>query len=122
MPTEADLVAVFEALREVLAAHAKQLVVAVDEPGQYALNTDRPGPNGDPMYFGGVRLGKRYVSFYLMPVYVEPALLDEASPELHRRMQGKSCFNFTQLDKGLFKELSSLSRRGLQHFRQVGYA
>ena len=55
-----------------------------------------PEGERDPTtWFAGTRLGKRYVSYYLMPVYVEPSLLDGISPELRRRMQGKSCFNFT---------------------------
>jgi hypothetical protein len=65
-------------------------------------------------WFGGVRVGKRYVSYYLMPVYVEPSLLDEVSPALRRRMQGKSCFNFTSVDEGLFAELTELTRRGFE--------
>ncbi len=56
--------------------------------------------------------------YYLMPVYVEPSLLDSVSPELKRRMQGKSCFNFTTVDEGLFAELEALTRTG--HERTAG--
>ncbi len=56
-------------------------------------------------WFAAVRRGKRYVSIYLMPVYVEPSLLDGASHELLRRMQGKSCFNFKCVDERLIGEL-----------------
>jgi len=52
--------------------------------------------------FGAVRLGKNYVSYYLMPVYMTPALQKRISPELRKRMQGKSCFNFTEIDPILF--------------------
>jgi hypothetical protein len=38
------------------------------------------------------------------------------SPELKRRMQGKSCFNFKQVDKKLFKELNTLTRDGAAKF------
>jgi hypothetical protein len=48
------------------------------------------------------------VSYYLMPVYVDPCLLDGISENLKRRMQGKSCFNFTETDQPLFKELTRL--------------
>ena len=61
-----------------------------------------------------VRRGKRYVSIYLMPVYADPSLMDGASPELRKRMQGKSCFNFTKVDEPLIGELESLVKTGYE--------
>ena len=46
------------------------------------------------MYFGSVRLGKAYVSFHLMPLYMCPVLAKSIPPALKKRMQGKTCFNF----------------------------
>ncbi len=62
--------------------------------------------------FGAVRIRTRYVSYHLMPIYGSPALLDGISPLLRRRMQGKSCFNFTKVDDALFTELAELTGRG----------
>ena len=70
--------------------------------------------------FAGVRLGKRYVSYYLMSVYAEPTLLDGLSEGLRKRMQGKSCFNFTRVDDGLFDELADLTARGREAFADAG--
>lgn len=63
------------------------------------------------LYFGGVREGKSYVSYYLFPVYMVPELLAKASPELKRRVQGKSCFNFRTIEPALLDELRALTRR-----------
>ncbi len=52
-----------------------------------------------------------------MPVYMYPALLDGASDELKRRMQGKSCFNFTSVDEALFDELAQLLEQGYQRLK-----
>ena len=49
-----------------------------------------------------------------MPVYGDPRLLADLSPELRKRMQGKSCFNFTRVDEGLLTELTDLTRRGYE--------
>lgn len=38
-----------------------------------------------------------------------------------RPMQGKSCFNFTEVDEVLFSELAGLTRRGMQSYEQEGY-
>ena len=38
------------------------------------------------------------------------------SPELKKRMQGKSCFNFKEVDENLFKELATLTKAGAAKF------
>jgi hypothetical protein len=53
-----------------------------------------------------------------MPVYAFPELLDPISPGLKKRMQGKSCFNFTSVDEKLFNELAELTERGYERFKQ----
>jgi hypothetical protein len=113
---------VFAELKQVLSAHAPELVVTVDVPGNYQLDAPRPiDPKKPPSaYFGGVRVGKSYVTYHLMPVYVEPALLESVSPRLKKRMQGKSCFNFTKLDPEAKRELADLTRRGVEAYRARG--
>jgi hypothetical protein len=51
-----------------------------------------------------------------MSVYAYPDLLKTMSPELKKRMQGKSCFNFKEVDEKLFKELAQLTRAGAAKF------
>jgi hypothetical protein len=87
----------------------------VTGPGGLVLEI--PGLEDKPWgYVAGVRPGKRYVSFYLMPVYALPELAALISPELRRRMQGKSCFNFTTVDETLFAELARLTEAGLEPY------
>jgi hypothetical protein len=118
----ADFAPVFAALKKVLAAHAAACAVATDTPDCYLLNSKKPHPmNGGAMMFGCVRTGKNYVSYHLMPVYGCPQLLTDASPELKKRMQGKSCFNFTEVNAPLFTELAQLTRRGVTAFTKAGY-
>ena len=66
----------------------------------------------DGQMFASVRRGKRYVSYYLFSLYLEPGQVAGLSPELRKRMQGKSCFNFTRVDDDLFDELDALTDRG----------
>src|SRR5208283_2026867 len=98
-----DFETVFATLKSVFGKHVKRLSVKVDTPIEYTLLTKSPSPlpqhKGQPMYFGSVRLGKAYVSFHLMPLYMNPTLTKTISPALQKRMQGKTCFNFkTQPD------------------------
>src|SRR6266850_1919119 len=91
------------------------------KPEFYYLETVLPCYKGKPVLFGAVRLGKNYVSYYLMPVYMNPALQKRISPELKKRMQGKSCFNFTEIDPVLFRELAALTRAGFAGFHALKY-
>jgi hypothetical protein len=101
-------------LRALLEQYAPPLFVTADGPSGYLLDMAPEGERDPSTWFAGIRLGARYVSFYLMPVYVEPSLLDGISPELRRRMQGKSCFNFAKVDEPLLAELEALTRAGFE--------
>jgi hypothetical protein len=112
-PSESNLEPIHERLKRIFDPYRSRLTVSKDGPeGMYL---ELPGYEGKPWgYVGGTRVGKRYVSFYLMGVYGAPDLLDSMSPELRRRMQGKSCFNFTSVDERLFAELTELAARSIE--------
>jgi hypothetical protein len=114
----ADFEAVHERLKAILRPYggSNGLVITKDGPAGMALEIE--GLEGKPWgYVAGTRLGKSYVSIYLMPVYASPELSASISRELARRKQGKSCFNFTKIDEGLFAELSEVAARGIPAFR-----
>lgn len=113
--------AVFESLRDVLRPYGAGMAVTGDEAGLYALDTTHRMENGKPLFFGSAVVNKAYVSFHLMPVYVFPDLLDGLSPELKRRMQGKSCFNFKRPEPDLVAELAALTRQGFERYAASGY-
>ena len=116
-----DLTVVHDRLRAILAAHADGLATTKDGPEGMTLEV--PGLEGKPWgYVAGTRVGKRYVSYYLMPIYASPELNASMTPELRRRMQGKSCFNFTTIDETLLAELEDLTTKGIPSFRAVAEA
>jgi len=107
---------VFKELKSIFKPYVKKMDVSADTDVCYMLNTRYIMKNKQPLCFGGVRRGKGYVSFYLMPAYACPDLLKAMSPELKKRMQGKSCFNFKEIDKKLFDELKTLTKAGAAKF------
>jgi hypothetical protein len=117
---DAQATAVFDRLAAIFAPYRSTLIAKADEPGDLSLETPPSTAYPSGLFFGAVKIGKRYVSFHLMPVYVHPDLLDEMSPELRKRMQGKSCFNFTRADDGLFAELEALTAAGYTRFQDDG--
>ena len=98
--------------------YAKNLTITADTSNSYSLD----GPYSEKwkkvIFFGAAQIKKNYVSFYLMPVYMYPELLEDISPELKKRMQGKSCFNFKKVEPDLFGELKELTRKGVNKFKQ----
>jgi len=118
MPATQDFAPVFQGLRSILAEYAPKLKVVHDRPDNYYLDTHTLGKNKKPIYFGGVRVGKAYVSYYLMPAY-SPELQDGMSPALRKRMQGIACFNFTTVDDALFDELRTVTKRGYAEWKKL---
>jgi hypothetical protein len=119
----ADFSSVFAALKPVLGNHAKKLHVIVDNDAEYtllsAIQCPLPEKKGERIYFGAIKLGKAYVSFHLFPLYMNSELVGTISPELRRRMQGKTCFNFRTIpEASLLKELKALTSAGFKIFRQ----
>jgi len=121
MPGKAEFTDVFEQLKSIFKPYAKKMDVSQDTDQCYMLDTRYIMKNKQPLCFGGVRLGKNYVSFYLMSVYASPDMLKNISPELKKRMQGKSCFNFKEVDKKLFGELKALTKDGAAKFSDKKY-
>lgn len=110
----------FKALKSILKKYERHLRVLIDKDDNYSLNTGYDEKRKTDIYFGGVVINKNYVSYHLMPVYVNPKLLKGISPDLKKRMQGKSCFNFKMVDESLFKELAILTKEGFEFYKQNG--
>lgn len=119
----ADFAAAFAALRTVLARHSRQLAVKADTSDEYTLVTISASPfkqhKGQPLHFGSVRVGKAYVSFHLMPIYMSPTLTRTISPALKKRMQGKSCFNFkAEPEPELIADLTQLTKSSINEWAE----
>ena len=116
MPDSKEFQTTFAKLKKILQKHAKHLSVTADQPGNYSLDAGYVEKWKKKIFFGAATIKKNYVSFYLMPVYIFPDLLKGISPALKKRMQGKSCFNFTTIDDAMLAELAALTQRGVKRF------
>lgn len=110
----------FSELKTILKKYEKYLSVIVDKQDNYSLNAGFDSKRKSNIYFGGVVINKNYVSYHLMPVYINPKLLNNISPELKKRMQGKSCFNFKKADNLPIKELSDLTKISFEFYKSNG--
>ena len=116
-----DFAPVFAALKELLAPYEKHLHVLPYKPEFYSLVTRQPVYKGEPIWFASIRMGKNYVSYHFMPVYMNPAMQKRIPLELKKRMQGKACFNFSEVDSALFRQLADLTAAGFEGYRTMKY-
>ena len=110
--------AAFATLKTVFGKSVKRLAVKTDSATEYTVVTKSPSPfpqhKGHPLVFASVRIGKAYVSFHLMPLYM---LAGTISPTLKTRMHGKTCLNFqNDPEPEILAELKTLTEAGLRHW------
>lgn len=106
-----DFDATFTHLAGLLRKHASGFSIKIDQPDHLYVEVPSTTRAAPPKFFGAAQIKKAYVSYHLMPVYEHPALLEGISDALRKRMQGKSCFNFTSVHPALFEELDLLTGR-----------
>lgn len=116
-----DLNAVYAELRSIMAPYAAKLDARKDDASELYVDTRYIQKNKKPLFFGAVQIKKSFVSFHLMPVYAKPELLQGLSAGLKSRMQGKSCFNFSTVDKPVFKELAALTKASYASYKEQGF-
>ena len=114
--------AIFNRLREILEPYSARFKVTADASDYYCLELPYSPKFKKAFPVAWVRIGKAYVSYHFMPVYMFPKLRERMSDELRARMQGKSCFNFKVLDETLLKELDQLTAEGFAMCRKAGFA
>jgi hypothetical protein len=109
----------FQGLRKMLKPYDAKLRVVKDGPGGYMSESKSIRYQGKPVMFAAI-MSKSYVAFHLFPVYMFPDLLKGISPELKKRMQGKTCWNFKKAEEELFAELGGIVDASLRRFAELG--
>ncbi len=117
---------IFLRLRAILLQQAGALAVKTDAPDCYSLQAPA-GPAAVQAWGGKVRrpvipvawvqIGKAYVSYHLMGADGGKTI----PPALQARMQGKTCFNFKNMDEPLFRELEQLTAQAIARMRTAGF-
>jgi len=111
----------FNRLRKVMAAYEKLLTCTGDNENSYELYTTHIMKNKKPLFFGGVKINKNFVSYHLMGLYVFPEMVEQIDPKLRALLKGKSCFNVKRLDEHLLDQLERITQRCLERYQSQGY-
>jgi hypothetical protein len=125
-----DFDATFEALRQLLRAHAAGLTVAEDSPERFCLEAT-PGPAAHASWgekarrptlpVAWVERGRSYVGYHLMGLNGNTALTARLSTDLRARKQGKTCFNFRRPEEVPLAELSEVTAASIATLRRAGF-
>lgn len=110
----------FASLRDLLLPYSASLQIVHDEEHHFYANCQQLDAKGKAQFFGAVKVSGRKHAFHFMPIYNFPELLADISPELKKRMQGKSCFNFEKAEPALLDELKRLVERGAARYIAAG--
>ena len=78
---------------------SKDLEIAIDEPGDLFVKTGKGRP------FARVRIQKKHVGIYLLPMYYYPEVLPH---NLSKKKSGKGTLKFQNLDEDIGGDLSCL--------------
>ena len=122
MTAQTQFPLVFKKLKSILEPYSSKLTIKIDTADGFSLDGAHSAKWEKELFFGAAQIKKNYVSFHLMPVYMYPDLLKNISPELKKHMQGKSCFNFKEIETSLFDELSQLTQQGFERFIKEEYS
>lgn len=115
------LMKIFKKLKKILEPYEASLRLKFDLKEKYELWTDKEvkiaGENKKEIFFAGVTIQKNYVSFYFMPIYVEPELKQKLDPELLKLLKGKSCFHIKSIDQELENKINDALQKGYKLYQ-----
>ena len=130
MPPPSEFENVFNRLKAILQKHCGTYTIKPDTNISYGLQ-GKPGPatlkawggkmKKPVMPVAWIEIGKSYVSYHILALYMNTSLQNSMSKELKTRMQGKTCFNFKTVNEELFKELDQLTVRSIDSFKKMGF-
>src|SRR5438045_9687004 len=87
----------FNTLRTIIAPYAhQQMRVVHDTPDYYCLETTFPLMQHKSVMFAAVRTGKGYVSYHLVPLYMNPRLEVTSFTDMNRSYRVNAMFNFSE--------------------------
>lgn len=120
-----QLLEVFNSLRKLMKKYEPPMNARADVEGKYDLWSEKEietlGRKFDAMSFATIIVQSNYVGFYYMPVYCNPALGKQLSPELMKLLKGKACFHVKALDKALEHDIKEALETGFKDYKGRGW-
>jgi hypothetical protein len=132
---DASLEVVFDKLQRLLRKRVPPFREGGAEQGMFRgkknFHLVVPKPVAVPGAYGGkptelcmasIVMQKGYVGFYLMPIYMNPALEKKLAPALLTLLKGKTCFHIKSLDADLLDHIDEALTLGAKAFKDRDWA
>ena len=115
----------FSVLKALLKPYQPPLLPKLDDETHYDLWTVKDvviaGRKKTEVFFAGLAMRQRYVSFYCMPIYMAPEIKTMLAPELLALLKGKSCFRIRKLDAELMGQIEAALKVGFEIYPRNGW-
>lgn len=125
MPAKSNLPEIYAAIKPLFEAHIPPFSVYSEGAKGFEITSTKTvevwGKKRDGIYFGGVKIQKGFVGFYLMHIYAQPGEVEKIGPELRKRLKGKSCFHITKVDKVLLAQMKKALADGRKCYKKLGW-
>ena len=123
---------VYEAVEKVVQSYSPPLSTspAWAKTGKKSLQLTTAEPVAIPKIYGGkptklmvaaVMEQKNFVGFYLMSIYMNPALKKKIPAPLLKCLKGKSCFNLKRVDDALLVDIKQAIDVTIADYREHGW-
>ncbi len=120
-----DLKKIFLALKELMKKYHPPLVARIDDASHYDLwstkDVEIVGKKRDGLYFAGLIIQSKYVSFYYMPVYVDAGVKKVLKKELLAMLKGNACFHVKKWDKSIAGQGREVLDLGYKCYKKNGW-
>jgi hypothetical protein len=125
---QAQLMEIFEALRQEVAPYIKGNIVArINIEGKLDLWTEKKNlqvldKTRDEMAFTTIIVQSTYVGFYFMPIYCLPEQISsKIGPELMKQLKGKAFFHIKTSDPTIMAQVRAALALGYAGYEKQGW-
>ena len=110
-----------QALKDLLRSQQPHLQVKVDTPEQFEVIGTKEIMQGrqkvEGATFASIVPKPKDVRLYFFPIYTDKEFFSP-SPELQKKLKGKSCFHLKKIDETLFQEIQKMIEKGVEVYKE----
>jgi hypothetical protein len=125
MPTQEELVGIYNTLKPILKKYENPLKPKMDLDSRYDLWSVKDivieGRKRDEVAFAALIIQSNYVGFYFMPTYTHDEIKQVFHPDLLKLLKGKSCFHIKSLTEKLKIHIEDAVEKGFELYKLKGW-
>lgn len=125
MPTQEDLIKIYNELKPILKKYENPLIAKIDLDSRYDLWSVKDlvieGKKRNEVAFAALIIQSSYVGFYFMPTYTHTEIQQVFHPDLLKLLKGKSCFHIKSVTAELKFHIEEAVKKGYELYQSKGW-